>query len=123
MRIYNARAGRKLFDYYNSIPMHLISDTLNRICNHLDDYLEVLVKLRSLRLIERLNQDYYEWAKLAVKSSAKRYPAVAEMCRLSSEESLKLITIDLLVECNFTELQIACVLNYLELNGFDNSLI
>ena len=119
----NTKAGKKLFDYYCSIPKHCKSDTIYYIYNNLDDYLKVLVKFSSPRLIERLRQDYNTWTKLAQKSPKKSYPTIEEMRKTSFEESMKFKTSDLYVDCNFIALQIAGALNYLKVKGFDNSLI
>lgn len=119
----NAKAGKKLFEYYCSIPKHCKTDTIYYIYNNLDDYLKVLVKFSSPRLIERLKQDYNTWTMLAQKSPTKSYPTIEEMRKTSFEESMKFKSSDLYVDCNFIALQIAGALNYLKVNGFDNTLI
>jgi hypothetical protein len=119
----NRKAGKKLFDYYCTIPKHCKADTIYYIYNNLDDYLKVLVKFSSPQLIERLKQDYNTWTKLAQKSPQKSYPTIEEMSKTSVKESMKFKTSDLYVDCNFIALQIAGALNYLKVKGFDNSLI
>jgi hypothetical protein len=119
----NSKAGKKIFDYYCSIPKHSKADTIYYIYNNLDDYLKVLVKFSAPQLIERLKQDYITWTKLAQKSPQKSYPTIEEMRKTSFEESMKYETSDLYVDCNFIALQIAGALNYLKVKGFDDSLI
>lgn len=119
----NIKAGKKLFDYYCSIPKHSKADTIYFIYNNLDDYLKVLVKFSSPQLIERLKQDYYDWTKLAQNSPKKSYQTIEEMRKTSFEESMKFKTSDLYVDCNFVALQIAGALDYLKVKGFDDMLI
>lgn len=117
------KAGAKLFDYYCKLPKFIKSDTIYYIYNNLDDYLKLLVKFKSPRLIERLKKDYDEWSLLAKKAPKKVYQTFEEMRKTSFEESLKFKPSDLYVDCNFIGLQIAGALNSLNVNGFDDSLI
>ncbi|MBK8805356.1 MAG: hypothetical protein IPO21_01375 [Bacteroidales bacterium] len=119
----NLTAGERLFDYYCTIPKHCKADTIYYIYNNLDDFLKVLVKYSSPQLIERLKQDYIEWTKLAENSPKKIYPSIEEIGKTSFEESMKFKANDLYVDCNFLVLQIAAALNFLEVEGFDNTLI
>jgi hypothetical protein len=117
------KTGAKLFEYYCKLPKFIKSDTIYYIYNHLDDYLKLLVKFKSPKLIERLKTDYYEWSILAKEAPRKIYPTIEERQKTSFEESLKFKQTDLYVDCNFLALQIAGALNSLKVVGFDNSLI
>ena len=117
------KAGAKLFEYYCKLPKFIKSDTIYYIYNNLDNYLKLLIKFKSPRMIERLKKDYYDWSILAKKAPKKIYPTLEEMRKTSFEESLKFKPSDLYVDCNFIALQIASALNSLKVTGFDDSLI
>lgn len=119
----NEKAGAKLFEYYCKLPKFIKSDTIYYIYNNLDDYLKLLVKFKSPKLIERLKTDYFELSNLAKEAPRKIYPTAEERQKTSFEESLKFKQSDLSVDCNFLALQIAGALNSLHVVGFDNSLI
>lgn len=120
---YNAEAGKRLFAYYSHLPKFAKSDTMYYIYNNLDQFLAVLIRYSSPRMIEKLKSDYNDWSKLAQKSAPKTYPSMDEIRNQSLDESLKLKPSDLYVDCNLMALQIAGALNYLKVKGFDNALI
>jgi len=117
----NTKAGEKLFDYYSSLPKHYKSDTLFDIytSDYLNDYLYVLVKFSSPQLIEKLKQDYNEWTLLAKMSPKKKYPTYRKICKSYKRFNSRVLYVD----CNFMALQIAGALNYLNVKGFNDSLI
>lgn len=117
------KAGAKLFEYYCKLPKYIKSDTIRSIYNNLDDFLKLLVKYKSPKLIERLKKDYYEWSNLAKKAPKKSYQSVEEMLNTTFEESMKFKPSDLYVDCNFMALQIAGALNSLQVIGFDDKLL
>lgn len=117
------KAGAKLFEYYCKLPKYIKSDTIRSIYNNLDDFLKLLVKYKSPKLIERLKKDYYEWSNHAKKAPKKSYQSVEEMMNTTFEESMKFKPSDLYVDCNFMALQIAGALNSLQVIGFDDKLL
>ena len=119
----NPKAGAKLFEYYCKLPKFIKSDTIYTVYNNLDDYLKLLIKYRSPKLIEKLKSDYYQWIKLAKKAPEKVYPTFEEMKKTSFEELSKFKPTDLYVDCNFLALQIAGALNSLKVTGFDDLLL
>jgi len=119
----NQKAGAKLFEYYCRLPKFIKSDTIYTIYNNLDDYLKLLIKYKSPKLIEKLKKDYYQWNKLAKKAPRKVYPTFEEMKKTSFEELSKFKPTDLYVDCNFLALQIAGALNSLKVTGFDDLLL
>lgn len=116
------RAGEKLFEYYCKLPKFIKSDTIYFIYNNLDDYLKILIKFKSPRIIERLKKDYYDWSILAKKAPKKVYPTI-EQRKASIDEWMRFKPSDLYIDCNFITLQLACALNRLNVNGFEYSLI
>lgn len=119
----NKKAGARLFEYYCKLPKFIKSDTIYSVYKDLDDYLKLLVKFKSPKLIERLKKDYYEWSILAKKAPKKVYPTIEEMQKIPFEESIKFKQTDLHYDCNFIVLQIAGALNRLKVAGFEDSLI
>lgn len=119
----NAKAGEKLFEYYCKLPKFIKSDTIYYAYNNLRDYLKTLTKSNSPELIERLRKDYNDWSKLAAISPKKTYPTTEELSNATMDEINKFKPNDLYVDCNFTVLQIANALNYLNVTGFEDSLI
>lgn len=119
----NSKAGKMLFDYYCLLPKIIKSDTIYNIYNHLDEYLKIMIKYNSTPLKERLIKDYDEWSNLAKKTPRKIYPTIDELRNLSIEDSLVYKTNNLYVDCNFIVLQIAGALDYLKVNGFNDSLL
>lgn len=117
----NTKAGEKLFDYYSSLPKHYKSDTLFEIYNYynLNNYLHFLAYFSSPQLIEKLKQDYNEWTLLAKMSPAKKYPTYREICKSDKRFNSRVLYVD----CNLMTLQIAGALNYLNVKGFNDSLI
>lgn len=119
----NQKAGAKLFEYYCRLPKFIKSDTIYTVYDNLEDYLKLLIKYRSPKLIEKLKSDYYQWNKLAKKAPKKVYPTFEEMKKTSFEELSKFKPSDLYVDCNFLGLQIAGALNSLKVTGFDYALL
>ncbi len=120
---FDKNAGTKLFEYYNRLPKFIKSDTIYTIYNNLDDFLKILIKYKSPKLIDKLKRDYYEWYSLAKKAPKKVYPTIDEMQKTFSIESITYKPNDLYVDCNFLALQIAGALNILKVDGFDNLLL
>ena len=117
------KVWNKLFEYYCNVPKVIKSDTIYSLHIRIGSFLKLLVRNNSPELIKRLEKDYYEWELLAKKAPPKYYPTIEEMRNIPLAELLKFKESDLYVDWAYNMLELAGALNYLKVEGFDNSLL
>lgn len=127
------KAYRKLFQYYCSIPKVVKSDTLYKIYNNLEEYFGVLIYYNSSSVVLRLVDDYHIWRDLikTAPQTKKKVLSKKEIMKLAEEEIKKPIRFedykfrksDLYNDPRDITLQLAGVLNYLGIRGFDRKLL
>jgi len=115
-------AAQKVFEYYKSLPKHIKSDTVF-VYLGLDEILSLLVFYKPEGLEKTLISDYYEWEKLAQKSTPKKHKTFEEL-RLEFNNKpydniIALSEDDLYVDCNYVTFQIAQALNKLGHSDFN----
>jgi len=117
-------AGRKLFEYYRSLPKFIKSDTIYGMYGgDFDKYLAILINQKIKNFNNILKQDFYQWNKLSEKTLSKQYPTVEELRNRSFEESMKFNKSDLHLDCSFISFQLASALNLLDETVFDDKFV
>lgn len=120
----NEYAAQKIFEFYQSLPKLIKSDTILYSFHNIDDILSILLFYFPNELENILIEDYVEWTKLAEKTKPKKYKTKKEMreerASIPFLERLKLKPEDLHIDCHFTAFQIAAALNKLGSDKFDD---
>jgi len=117
-------AGKKLFEYYQSLPKFVKSDTMYAMYGgNFDKYLAILITQNIKNLNNNLKQDFYKWNKLSEKTTPKQYPTIEELRNRNFEESMKFKESELYLDCNFISFKLASALNILNEPKFDDKFV
>ena len=73
---YAPYAAQKLFEFYRSLPIRVISDKTFRRYSELDKVIGILVYYKPNGVTDRLIKDFYEWKKLATTTKPKKYKSL-----------------------------------------------